>query len=220
MKEGKILYFSMEEFMVLLELADGSECSLLSDGTVPEDKAFTTAFTALFQRELIQRSGGRFALSGAGKVFDEMRNAPWAVYLSGQSGNTALCYSSGDSICLVEIVDMILSAQYRVRELDLAGLKQWMFDSGLLEPPALTEEDLQALEPFLAEEPPPPAFQPFLRLEKHVNGGPIIETYEVYKSARYWRIHQGNGDKDAYCTKEALSSMLADCFGKESYDYC
>lgn len=220
MRDEKILYFSPAEFMILLELAEGSACSLLSDGTGPEDHKLTAAFTSLFQRGLIQRDKDGFVLSAAGKIFAGIRNAPWAVYISGRSGGAALCYWSKDSLWLAELADVILATQYRVRQLDRSGLEQWLFDSGLLAPPALTAEDVCELESLPGEEPEDAVIQPLLRLEKHINGGPAVEIYQVYKRGGRWRICRDGGNQDIYYTREALSDMLTDCFGKEDYDRC
>lgn len=220
MRDERSLYFSPAEFMVLLELAGGPACSLLSDGAVPEDAALTAAFAAVFRRGLIQREGDGFVLSPSGKMFDEIRNAPWAVYISGGSGGETLCYWAEHFVCLVELADVIVTTQYRLRRLDRAELGQWLFDSGLLEPPVLTAEDVRELE-FLPENGQDSAvIQPLLQLEKHVNGGPAVEVCQVYKRRGHMRISRSGRKQDAYYTQESLSDMLAECFGKEEHDRC
>lgn len=217
MKDERILYFSPAEFLILLELAKGPACSLLSDGAELEDDALAESFTTLFQRGLIQRDGDGFALSGMGRLFDKIRIAPWAVYISDRTGNTALCYRMEDGLCLVELADVIVTTQYRLRQLDRADLEQWLFDSGLLEPPMLTDEDVREFE-MLLEPPERSNVQLLLHLEKHVNGGAIDEVYEVCKYKSHWRIYRNN--EDTYYTQETLSDMLTDCFGKEGHDHC
>lgn len=220
MNEEKSLYFTTEEFMVLLELADGGDCCLLSTGTMPGTDALTSAFTSLFQRGLIQQNGDRFILSGAGKVFANIRNAPLAVYISSVSGKMSLCYAEVETFWLTELADAILSTQYRIRKLDWASLKQWLFDSGQLRVPVLTAEDVQEWDTLLAVEPDTISVRPILRLEKHINGGPIIGDYEVYKCRGRWRVRWDEGKQDLYYSKEALFNMLTHCFGKEHYDCC
>lgn len=218
MNAEKSLYFTTAEFMVLLELADGGDCSLLSTGTAPGTDALTSAFTSLFQRGLIQKSGDRFVLSAAGNLFAGIRNAPLAVYISNGYEKMSLCYAEDEAFWLTELSDAILSTQYRIRELDWAGLEQWLFDSGQLKAPVLTAEDVREWDALLAVEPDTTSIQPILRLEKHVNGGPVIGIYEVYKHRGYWRVRWDEGKQDLYYSKEALSDMLADCFGKERHD--
>ena len=215
-------YFTPAEFMILLELAGGEDCSLLGNGTTPETEALTTAFTSLFQRGLIQKSGDRFILSRTGTLFAHIRNAPLAVYMFSASGKISLCYAEEETFWLTELADTILSTQYRIRQLDRSGLEQWLFDCGQLKVPVLTLEDVQEWEALLpksldTERIP---IQTIFRLEKHINGGPIIEIYTVYKYRGRWRIRWDEGKQDLYYTKEALLYMLTSCFGKGKYDCC
>lgn len=216
MSDEKSMYFSPAEFMVLLELANGPACSFLDSGSLPEDGALTAALAALFRRGLIQREGDGFVLSDSGILFDRLRNAPQAVYISDGTGNIALCYLAVDALWLVDLADVIVATQYRVRRLDRAGLERWLFDSGLLEPPMLADGDVRELEAWSGDLERS-SVRPLLRLERHINGGAADGVYEVYKYGSHRRI-SWNG-RDAYYTRETLSDMLTDCFGKEDYDH-
>ena len=212
---SEVLYFTQAEFMLLLELAGGGECSLLSDGVRPEREALTLAFAARFQRGMLRRQGEGFALEGTGVLFADIRSAPWAVCLSSPEGERGVCYVGEEGLWLVELADTILTRQYRVRRMDRLSMEQWLFDSELLERPVLTCEDLSELG-ALEEELPGLDRQTLLRLEKRRNGGPVMELYEVYQNGVQRGISR-NG-QDVNYTQEALSQMLTDCFVKERYD--
>lgn len=213
MKEA--LYFSPAEFILLLELAEGGECSLLSSGEPPTEQALTLAFSTLFQRGMLRRQGAGFAPEGAGTLFEMIRNASWAVCLSNPEGEQGICYVHEERLCLVELTDAILSRQYRVRQMDRPSMERWLFDSELLERPVLSREDLSELE-ALEEETPEPGRQTVLLVEKRRNGGPVMELYEIYQDGIRWKVSH-NGQDENY-TQEALSQLLTDCFGKGNYD--
>lgn len=215
MRQELTLYFTQAEFMLMLELAGGGECSVLSGGALPGKEELTLAFASLFQRGLLRRQGEDLVPDGAGALFEDIRRAPWAVRISGPEGETAVCYVRGEELWLVELADVILSRQYRVRRMDRGSIERWLFDSGLLEPPVLTREDLSELD-AMEEELPGLDRRVLLRVEKYRNGGEAVEGYEVFRSGARRRI--GRDGQDVDYTREALSQMLADCFGKESHD--
>lgn len=220
----KALYFSPAEFAVMLELAGEAPCSLLRGRETPGNEALTQAFAALFQRGLLLRSGNRFSVSGPGQMFACMRSAPWAVFISGKRPyeSAAVCYAGDGILWLVELADVILSHQYRVQPLERAEVREWLFSAGFLERPLLTEEDTAELTGLFAGELAESGVRPLLRLEKHVNGGPLLTVYEVGKGRSGQLVYTRSGaeHETAIFTEEALARMLADCFGKGEYDCC
>lgn len=216
------LYFLPAEFLTLLEMAGGGRCSLLSAGEEPDDGALRQAFVSLFQREMIARQGDGFVLTSEGKLFENMRNAPWAVSVFWRQPRPgrALCYVSDNALWLVELVDVIVAVQYRVRQMEREELGRWFLENGLLERPILTDADTAefgALFGGLLEEAGGPVE---LLIEKYCNGGRRLVSHEVIRcrGQRIIRSQGPDGIAAAVYTKEALSRMLADCFGKGNYD--
>ena len=221
MSQGKTLYFSPAEFLIMLELAGETPCALLRSGAMPDEGELTQAFVSLFQRGLILRTGDSFAVSGPGRMFAHIRNSPWAVFLSGKQPyeSAAVCYVEEELLWLVELADVIVSRQYRVRPLERANLREWLFDSGFLERPVLKDADAGELGEFFADELAEVGGRVLLRLEKYVNGGPLLVTHEVRKGRSGCLIcsrDEVEREVTIY-TEEALSRMLADCFGKGEY---
>lgn len=224
MTHGKTMYFSPAEFTIMLELAGENPCSFLRGGDMPDDEELTLAFSSLYRRGLILRMGDGFAVSGPGQMFARMRGAPWAVFISGKQpyAGEAVCYVEEDILWLVELADFVFSRQYRVQLLGKMELKKWFFDTGLLDCPALTDDDTAELSKLFAEELTETSGRLLLRLEKYANGGPLLITYEVRKGKSGCLICDCGevGQGVAIYTEEALSRMLTDCFGKGDYDYC
>lgn len=208
----------------MLELAGASPCSLLRDGNTPDDAALTKAFISLFQRGLVEREKDRLAVSGEGRLFVRLRNAPTAVAMSRQAPvcSESICYVEEDVLFLVELADAILTRQYRLQALSRPGLAAWLLDAGLVDRPVLTDGDIPELTSLFTDELEENAGQALFRLEKYRNGGELLETYELRrgKSGRLL-YHAGMTDcgTEIYTT-EALSRMLTACFGKGPYDYC
>lgn len=224
MKDGKTLYFSSAEFAIMLELAGESPCSLLRNSSTPDDAALTKAFINLFQRGLVQREKDRLVVSGEGRLFVRLRNAPTAVVMSRHPpvGSKCICYVEEDILFLVELVDAILARQYRLQALRRPELAAWLLDAGLLDRPVLTDEDIPELASLFIDELEENAGQALFRLEKYRNGGELLETYEL-RRGRSGRLlyHAGmTACGTEIYTTEALSRMLTACFGKGPYDYC
>ncbi len=208
----------------MLELAGGSPCSLLRDSSTPDGTALTKAFISLFQRGLVEREKDRLAVSGEGRLFARLRNAPTAVVMSRRSsvGGESICYVEEDILFLVELVDAILARQYRLQALRRPELAAWLLDAGLLDRPILTDEDIPELASLFTDELEENAGQALFRLEKYRNGGELLETYELRrgKSGRLlYHADMAACGTEIYTT-EALSRMLTACFGKGPYDHC
>lgn len=224
MKDGKMLYFSPAEFSIMLELAGESPCSFFCAGDTPDGASLTKAFISLYQRRLIKPEKNRLTVSGEGRLFVRLRNAPVAVVMTQRTpgGGEFICYVEEDILFLVELRDTILTRQYRLQALKRPELAAWLLDAGLLDRPVLTDGDIPELASLFTDELEENAGQALFRLEKYRNGGELLETYELRrgKSGRLL-YHAGMTDcgTEIYTT-EALSRMLTACFGKGPYDYC
>lgn len=213
------MYFSPAEFVVMLDLAGEEPCTILSGGEEPDDAALTQALASLFQRGLIRREKDLLVLSEAGDMFRRMRGAAWAVIVSKpqQGGTRAVCYLHGDQVWVVEPADAILKRQYRVRLLDAEELKDWLFGTGLLSPPALQEEDTVELRFVLEESLGPSPEDVLLRLEKRSNGGAPAEAFELCRWEGHRAVTRRSGNEvwtELY-TAQALERMLEDCFWRK-----
>lgn len=220
MKDGKTLYFSPAEFAIMLELAGEGTCSFLRDSGTLNDADLAKAFISLFRRGLIQREKDRLTVSGEGRLFSRIRNAPIAVVMTQRKpyGSEFICYVEEDTLFLVELTDAILTRQYRLQALDRPELAVRLFDAGLLERPVLTDEDVPELAALFADELEENAGRPVFRLEKYRNGGELQETYELRRGKGGDLLYHAS--ETAYGTElyttEALLRMLTGCFGKGS----
>lgn len=221
MKEGELLYFTPAEFVVMMELAGKGPYSMIRGaGPEPDDMALIQAFSSLFQREMIVRNGDGFELSGKGRPFAGMRSAQYVVLISAvqSHGFAAVCYVGKRELWLVELVDDLLSQRCRLQRIDRRSVKEWLFDAELLEPPALSEEDAFELGELFEDELSAPSGSVLLKLERHVNGGDLLFAYELMagKGCQLVVCSGAQGRPAEIYTVEALSRMLAECFGKES----
>lgn len=220
MIEGKLLYFTPAEFVVMMELSGEGPYSMMfiSEAEI-DDTALTQAFTTLFQRNLISREGTRFKLSSKGQLFKTLRQAQFVVMISAENthGHTAGCYVAEDALWLVECTETVLSRQFRVQEIGRDAIQQWLLEKGILEPPVLSEESAKDLVQEFKGELTDPVGNQLLKLEQYHNGGAHICTYELLAMDRcnvVVRREIDNNVLEIY-TVEAMSHMLAECFGKD-----
>jgi|GEM_PF-6134653 len=224
MSEEKGIYFSTAEFFILLELAGQSRCTLLDSGEIPNDTELRQAFVSLFQRKLIEPTGKDFALLGKGKNFVEIKQAPYAVSITWRQPypRRALCYVTENALWLAELVDVILTAQYRIRRLHRREMIRWLLETGLLTLPSLTNADTKEMKALLFNSMEELSGSTALSLEKYRNGGGLVTSYEMFRRRGYKFIRiRDNGDCEVKMyTKETVKWMLKDCFGSDKYDYC
>lgn len=218
------MYFSPAEFIVMLDLAGEGPCSVLFGEEEPDDSALTLALASLFRRGFIWRESDAFVVSEEGEIFARMRRAATAVFVSGpRQEKSVLCYADGGPIWLVEPADIIVRRQYRVQQLDPEGLEQWLFDTGLLQPPILRDEDAAELSAALDVADFPPS-DVLVRLDKYENGGALTEVFEVCRW-KSWRllVRRGvGGVQTQLYTVQSVRRMLEDCFlafWREDSDY-
>lgn len=208
----------------MLELSGETPCVILRGDSTPDDAALSKAIISLFQRGLIRRERNQLTVSGEGRIFSRIRNAPVAVVMTRMMPHSGelVCYVEEDIFLLVDLADVILTQQYRLRVLGRAELAAWLIDSNFLKSPALTDEDALELTSLFADELEENTGRPTFRLEKYRNGGELLETYELRRGKggdMLYHAHEMVCGTEFYTT-EALSRMLTACFGKGSYDHC
>lgn len=216
----EVLYFTPAEYIVMMELAGGGHYSVLrGSGLEPDDNALVQAFSSLYQRGMILRAGEGFALSDKGSAFPSMKRARWAVLVSAvPAGLAAVCYVAEDGAWVAQLADDILSWRYRLLRLERDEVAAWLAEAAQLEPPVLRDADIAEL----GEVPRDPAVGPgdsvLLRLERHINGGGLLCSYEVAAGSGGQRVvrRDSQGCSAAIYTQEALERMLEECFGEEA----
>ena len=222
---GKLSYFTPAEFITLLDLAgDGPYSAARGGFPEPDDGQIRLALASLFNRGLLVRTAWGLTLGPAGQPFSAMRSAQDVVLIRDptESRCAAACYLAGNVLWLTELVNNVLALCYRVWQLAPGEAGDWLLDSGLLEPPLLTQDDTPELEDLFQDVLEEPCGRTILRLERYRNGGALQFVYEVRacKGAPVVVRWEGMDIRTEFYTKEALSAMLAECFGKESNDYC
>lgn len=219
MRNGEIIYFTEVEFELMLELSEGGKYSIFRSGAALEDVEITRAIHSLFIRRMLRRVEDRFIPNGEGKAFRDIRRAPYVLTLVAFSPNrgSAVVYLAMDRAWIAEYVTVGRSGQIRLREAGLEDARQWIVDAGYLEPPTLTDEDTVELNALLSDGFGSEQGQPLLRLEKYVNGGGLLRSYELWSGARGKWICSTEKDlrKNMICTQEAVTQMLEVCFGEE-----
>ena len=220
MIEGELLYFTPAEFVVMMELAGvGPYSMLFIEKAEIDDDALTQAFTTLFQRDMISQKGTEFKLSVKGRLFEALRRARFVVMISAEDirAFTVGCYVSEETLWLVECIDTVLSKQFRVQKIERAGIRQWLLDKESFEQPILDEENVKELAQEFKNKLTEPVGDRLLKLERYHNGGDLICTYELLAIDGcnvVTRREMEHCTVEIY-TVEAMSHMLAECFGKD-----
>lgn len=220
MIDGKLLYFTPAEFVVMMELSGKEPYSMMfiREDEI-EDAALTQAFTTLFQRDLISRKGTGFEPGPKGQLFKSLRKARFVVMISMESvyEHTAGCYVAEDALWLVECTDNVLSKQFRVQEIKHDEIQQWLLEKGTVNPPILSEGNVEDLLKEEKDSLERSDGKRLFKLERYQNGGLHICTYELLAADRCNIILRRMPDKNSseIYTVEAMSHMLAECFGKD-----
>ena len=216
MREGEVFYFTPAEFAVLMELAGEGPYSVM-DGLEPDDKSLALAFSSLFRRGFIARQGDGFILTEAANPFAGMRKARTAVLIAAPRLSAA-AYAGGEAVWLVQEAEDVLARRLRVWQTAPEAVGRWLLDADALAVPALRDEDAAELERLLEEELRQPPDSALLRLEQYRNGGELLCSWEVAagQGVRFAVRRDSQGCAARIYTQEALSQMLAECFGKES----
>ena len=218
MKEGVLLYFSEEEFAVMMELAGGNEYSLFLTEPDLDDRRLSEAFIRLYQRKLIVRNAKSVELSEAGRFFRGIRNAPYSVFLQSEYPElrTYMIYVQEEQLWVAEIQNGSPYERYRLRMLAPEQLENWLIDSGSLPPPVLLEEDTPELRSILGSRLEWKEEDNILAsIKKQQNGGPVLLEYTLMSGRIGQILQEKRGDSTSLriYTLEALREMLHQCFG-------
>lgn len=224
MTDGELLYFTPAEFIVMMELAGTGPYSIPRRGEPDlSGGALAQAFSSLFQRGLIERRGDRFAPSDSGGMFRRIRRAASVVMISAGGLNpcSLACYGAGEELWLVECVDDVLSTRYRVQRRAREDMAGWLLDREVLPVPRLGEEDTGELLRLLRGELARPAGAVLLRFDVYRNGGDAAFSYELLAGSGITLIvrRERDGRTAEIYTREALSRLLAECFGEERHGH-
>lgn len=223
MTKAKLLYFTAAEYLLMMQLAGEQRYSVLCRGEEPGKDALVEAFASLFRRGLLKRKNDRLVPDGAGTSFVRMRQAPFAVAVKAASGIDAMCYPDGSALWITELTNTPGPQWYRLQRIDVRDVERWVFEQEILPPPALTESDAAEVQKLFGEEFREPSGETLAAFKRYRNGGRLLYAYELLTGRDGHMILRGGGRED-FCgriyTVEALSQMLAACFGKDSYDHC
>jgi len=220
MIEGRLLYFTPAEFVVMMELSGEEPYSMVFVNEAKiDDAALTYAFTTLFQRDLISREGTGFKLSSKGLLFKKLRQAQFVVMISIENvyEHTAGCYVAEDALWLVECTNTVLSKQFRVQEVSRDAIQQWLLEKGTFAPPVLSKENAEELLQEFKGKLEAPVGNQLLKLERYKNGGTHICTYKLLAVDGCNVVVRRGTDSNVseIYTVEAMSHMLTECFGKD-----
>ena len=207
----------------MMELAGDHRYSLLRDGGEPEKDALLEAFVSLFQRGFLKREGGRLVPSGEGTPFTRMRQAPAAVAVTAARGTDIMCYPDGSTLWITELSNSPGPPWYRLCRTALQDMERWLLEREILPPPVLTEEDAKEIQTRFQDESWEPSGNALAEFKRFQNGGKLLRTYGLFSGGDGHMILYGGARKSRRAgiyTAEALSRMLAECFGKDSYDDC
>lgn len=218
MKEGRLLYFSEEEFALLLELAPGGEYTLFLTEQELDDRRLAAAFASLYQRRLLVREGDAFSLSGAADFFQELRNASCIVMLRRErpERRLALCYVGKHTLWLAELLGGSPAERYRLSAHRRRDLARWLTDSEFLPAPLLTDEDTRELKVLFADQlEREPESGEIARLVRYTNRGEELGSYTLFsgKGCRLLRVIGPEGTELKFYTQDALRKMLRECLG-------
>lgn len=218
MREDELLYFSEEEFALMMELCEGNEYSLFLAEPEINEIRLREAFLTLFRRGLITRTENSFIPSEEGIFFSELRNAPYVVLLRKKEPEerTVLCYIQKKILWVSELQAGSLSDRYRLRRISRDKISQWMLDTALLPRPVLNMEDTKELYSIYADElNEAPVNEELLRISKYDGSGILLREYALYagKAGTLIQITDDKNKPLSFYTWDLLWEMLRECFG-------
>lgn len=219
MKEGELLYFSEEEFALLMELAGGNDYTLFLSMPELDNQRLTAAMISLFHRGLLSRTGDELVLSKESAYFHEIRNAAHVLLLRGSIAEerTLLCYvCPPEKIWLAELCSGKPADRYRLSLRQSGRMLRWLFDVDILPRPRLRDADAEELRLLLEEDNDwIPNEDPAVKIIKSSCGGRTLREYALY-SGTVWRLLQTGEDgvsEARLYTREALNELAQQCFG-------
>lgn len=218
MKEGVLLYFSEEEFAVMMELAGGKEYTLFLTQRELDNRRLTEAFVSLFQRGLLFKAGDTFVPSEKGAFFHELRNASHVVLLRKEAPEprTLLCYAQEETLWNTEVLDGSPRERYRLSMRRSREMAKWLFETGFLPRPLLKDEDTKELKLLFADElSRDPEGGAIARIQRYSGGGVLQREYALHSGRAGQLLRESDSKKTEirFYTKETLDEMLRHCFG-------
>ena len=218
MREGELLYFSEEEFALMLELSGGNEYSLFLAGPELDERRLIESFVTLFQRGLLVREDDSLVPSEYGAFFHQIRNASHIVLIRvfSPEDRTVLCYMHAETLWIAELQNGIPSERYRLRMLPSKQAAAWLSDLDILPQPMLMEEDTTELklifpEDFTLESDT----DTFAQIIKYTGNGIRLREYGLYPGQIGPLLQISDAEDSQVCiyTQEKQTEMLSDCFG-------
>ena len=152
MKDEERLYFSFCEFLLMMEFSGEDDYILFQEEPLPSKEQMLNALLKLTVRGLLEEKDGRFVPTPEGAFFRELHAAKHAFYLESVRPvrNSTVFYPAArkETCYMVEIVPARESLQYRLSRITKKGIRDWLFDSGILDTPVLSAEDAVELNSF------------------------------------------------------------------------
>ena len=226
MKEDERLYFSFCEFLLMMEFSGEDDYILFQEEPLPSKEQMLDALLKLSVRGLLEEKDGRFVPTPEGAFFRELHAAKHAFYLESVRpvrNSTVLYPTSGkETFYMVEIVPARENLQYRLSRITRKGIREWLFDSGILEEPVLSAEDaveLNSLAEEDADQSAPEDRQVILGLRDYGPGGRILAEAEIFQTGAEQYIAGPDAAPAEVFTEEALDRLLDRCFGKEEHGH-
>ena len=215
MNDNMLLRFTEAEFLLMLALSGGENCTVCLAGSEPDDVELTDALAKLYGRDMLQQESGQLVPSGDGKLFLALPDAKNVVMLYAKEPRerTAICYLIPDGLWLAEIVN----EGFRMQKMGRDKIKSWLFDAGILKEPSLYDSDVSELSLLYREELDTPTGRCLLHMEKRRNGGGLLCEFYVRNGPGDGLLQMQNGivNKAEFYTVEALSHFLDNCFSDE-----
>lgn len=225
--EERLVYLSPEEFALLMELTGSTDYKLyfLESDLVNErldSSRLTKAFGDLYKRGFIERTKTGFILGPNAKFISDIAHTTHIVHF--ESGNckcaAVLLYVCRAMIWRIEVLCGNLAERYRIGMLKKNKLSKWLFESGILRQPRLTDEDMKFLcSSDTIEEAANSDAPDMLRITIYDSFGNQIAAYKVSDSAIGTILcHSDSGLCTEYYTQEALDRLLMICLCPEQLE--
>ena len=218
MNENILLYFSEEEFALMMELAGGKEYSLFLTEPKLDERSLSAALVRLYRRGLLLRAGDSFILSESGAFFRELRNAARIVLFRAEypEQKTVLFYASDQSCWAAELQNGSRDERYRIRTMSVNEIRSWLLDMRILPMPQLEEADTAEIRAILRgelERIPDISADVTICIQDHDCGA--WQRYELYSEPEDLLVcERADGKRDVRLyTREAFRDMLQQCFG-------
>ena len=228
MAGSDVIYFTPEEFLLMMEFSGGGEYVLFREEKMPEREDILQAAFRLYRRKYIREEDGKFLPEKNGLFFKKLHDAPWAVLAepaSPEIPDTAF-YPAGADFYMVEYLQDDRVKTCRLSTITRPGIRAWLTDAGVLDEPFISDGDTEDLNAVFAAQEEDGGdeeenHETAVTFRKTGPGGLLLEEAEVFRNSRGWFIRTAGqeGEGPEWYTTEALERMLDRCFGKEQNDH-